>query len=139
MAEKGRDGKRKKTTVDLTGDSDTEDDNAPPTKVQKNAVNKNTQRKEIQQDRGPFTAYQTPPNSSAPRSSQHTSFNPGRTHSVYTSSQPLADSQHSQTERNSWLADDEDDVDDIISSSTQQAAADTEQLHHYGDLYLQRS
>ena len=135
MVEKGQEGKRKKVEIDLTGDSDTDDLDAPPTKVQKNAVNKHTQRKEsqAQQNRGASTAYQTPPASSFPRSSQPTSTQPCRYESVYNPTQSLADTQHSQAERESWLADDEDDVDDIIGS-TQIAAANTEHLHLYGDL-----
>ena len=134
MADMKTDGKRKKVEIDLTGDSDTDDLDAPATKVQKNAVNKNTKRHNArkQQGRG-ASAYQTPPASSALRSSQQTQHNTSRYESVYGSSQVPADKQHSQAARDTWLAEDEDDVDEIISS-TQAGAANTEQLHLYGDL-----
>ena len=41
--------------------------------------------------------------------------------------------QHSEAERDAWLAEDEDDVDEIIGS-TQAAAAETEELFKYGDM-----
>lgn len=132
MSTNAKDGKRKKVQIDLTGDSDTDDIDAPATKVQKNAVDKTTQRNSSQKQHqtNGASAYQTPPASSIPRSSQP-SQNFNRYESVYNST---ADNQHSQAERNAWLAADEDnDVNEILSS-TQAGAANTEQLHLYGDL-----
>lgn len=127
----GQDGKRKKVEIDLTGDSDTDD--GPASKVQRSAVNKNAQRRNTQSrgDQG-ASAYQTPPASNVSRSSQHSHQSQSRYESVYRSSQAPADSQHSQAERESWLADDEGDFNEIIG--TQTAAANTDQLFHYGDL-----
>lgn len=137
MTEKGKGNKRKKVEIDLTADSDTEDlDAAPTKKSQKNATNYNNgQRKDTQKQRDPnaSAAYQTPPASSAPRSSQPANTQSSRYGSVYNSTQILADDQHSQGERDAWLADDEDDVNEIIPS-TQAAATNTEELHLYGDL-----
>lgn len=104
--------KRQKVEIDLTGDSD---DDAPPVKVQRRSTN----------------AYQTPPASSAPTSSQY-----GGYEYVYgRSSQSFGNGQHSQFERDAWLAADQDDLDDLVPSSTQAAAADTENLHHYGSIH----
>ena len=105
--------KRKKVEIDLTGDSD---DDAPSAKTQR---------------RSNATAYQTPPSSSAPRSSQY-----GGNDYVYGQrSYALGPGQHTEAEREAWLADDQDDVNELVPSSTQAAAADTELLHHYGNLH----
>lgn len=125
MRESKQNGKRKKVEIDLTGDS--EDEDAPVKKTQRNSS-------QPQSGRTGTSAYQTPPASSAPRSSQSFNHNhgPGRYESVY-SSQPLSSTQHSEAERQSWLAEEDDDFNEIIGS-TQAAAASTEVLHHYGDL-----
>ena len=130
MSDAPQDGKRKRVEiVDLTGDSDTDQD-VPLRKLQKNSA----QRKNIQPQgaRNGSSAYQTPPASSAPRSSQP-SYNRGGYDPVYAASRPLTNTQHSEVERESWLAEEDDDVDEIIGS-TQAADARTETLFHYGDL-----
>ena len=135
MVAKGKDGKRKKVEIDLTGDNDTDHLDAPPKKTQKNAANYNKEQKKsgTHNSSTASAAYQTPPASSVPKSSQPSNSQSSRYESVYNPTQTQADMQHSQVERNAWLAEDEDDVNEIIPS-THQAATDTEQLHLYGDL-----
>lgn len=127
MSERPQDSKRKRVEIDLTADSDdSEDQVAPLRKTQKNSA----PRKDVQPQgsrNGP-SAYQTPPASSALRLSQP-SYN---REPIYTS-RPFANTQHSEAERNSWLAEEDDDIDEIIGS-TQAADARTETLFHYGDL-----
>ena len=131
MAGKRKEGKRKKFEIDLTAESDID---APAPKLQKKAAAIKTQRdsSQIRQSNG-ASSYQTPPTSSAPTLSQRGNQNANRYESVYPSSQAPADNQHSQTEREAWLAADDDDLNEIIGS-TQAAAAEAEQLHFYGDL-----
>ena len=114
-----QDGKRKRVEIDLTGDSDDSPDlDAPLRKTQKS----NTQPKNSQA--------QTGRNVSA--ASQHSNNNRGGYEPVYGTS-GLNSTQHSEAERDAWLADDEDDVNEIIGS-TQAAAAETEHLEEYGTL-----
>lgn len=104
--------KRKKVEIDLTGDSD---DDAPQQKAQR-----------------PSAASSRPaPASSAPRSS----YQGGYEHVYGAPTSTLGQGRHSEAERNAWLADEPDDVADLVFSSTQAAAADTELLHHYGNLH----
>lgn len=127
---KAQDGKRKRVEIDLTGDSD---DDQPAFKLPRAFSDKNTQRSSSQNQRSQgASAYQTPPLSSAATSSQSSFPSSARNESVYNSSRIPADSQHSQAERESWLADDDEDFNEIIS--TQAGAFDSEQLFHYGDL-----
>ena len=123
VADQNQDGKRKRVEIDLTGDS--EDEAAPTRKSKKNSSQQQTTRNSA-------SAYQTPPASSAPHSSQplNRSYSQGRYESVYGSSQ-LNSTQHSEAERDSWLAEEGDDANEILDS-TQAAAAQTEELHHYG-------
>jgi SWI/SNF-related matrix-associated actin-dependent regulator of chromatin subfamily A3 len=115
-----QDGKRKRVEIDLTGDSDDSDDlDAPLRKTQKS----NTQPKDSQP--------QSDRNVSA--ASQHSNNNRGGHEPVYGSSGLNGTQHHSETERDAWLADDEDDVNEIIRS-TQAAAAETEHLEEYGTL-----
>jgi hypothetical protein len=120
--EKHQDGKRKRVEIDLTGDSD---DDAPLAKTKKNASQQQTGSNSA-------SAYQTPPVSSVPRSSQplSRSYSQGRYESIQGSSQ-FNSTQHSKAERESWLAEEGDDANEILDSS-QAADAQTEQLHHYG-------
>lgn len=97
--------KRKPDVIDLT--------DSPPAKHAK--VNN-----------GPSSAYQTPPASSAARSSQSYT-----NRHAYGSQPSSSGNQHSQRERESWQADDDREASEIFSS-TQAAAADTEQLQLYG-------
>lgn len=127
---KAQDGKRKRVEIDLTGDSD---DDQPAFKLPRAFSDKNTQPSSSQNQRSQgASAYQTPPLSSATTSSQSSFPSSIRYESAYYSSRIPADSQHSQTERESWLADDDEDVNEIIG--TQSGAFDGEQLFHYGDL-----
>lgn len=140
MADRRRDGKRKKVEIDLT--SETDEDDAPPRKVQAGATKQNAQPRNS-------TAYQTPPASSAagPRSSQPMDSQPQGYEAFYGSNPTLPSNQHTQAEReawlqaiprsqsghSSWLEDEDDDFNQIIQS-TQAASTGTEQLYHYGDL-----
>jgi SWI/SNF-related matrix-associated actin-dependent regulator of chromatin subfamily A3 len=131
-----RDGKRKRVKIDLTGDSDTDDlDAVPSSKVQKNALNRNPTQRKTSNDRSvsSLTGSQTTQASSIPRSSQPTASS--RYDSVYGSypTQSSFTTQHSQAERDAWLAEDDDDIFETIHS-TQAAAANTEHLVHYGDM-----
>ena len=124
MSEPSQDGKRKRVEIDLTA-SDSEDQDAPLRKTQKSGTQHKTSN--CQGARNGSLAYQTPPASSAPRSSQP-SYRPA-------SSRSLSNTQHSEAERDSWLAEEDDDDDvDVIIGSTQAADARTETLFHYGDL-----
>lgn len=80
------------------------------------------------------SVYPTPPLSSAPSSSQSGTQNARKYESVYSSSYAPADNHHTQAERESWLADDEEEDYSETISSTQTGAADTEQLVLHGDL-----
>lgn len=115
---KGRNGKREHDVIDLTDDE-------PPAKVQRSAAAFNAQRNAPPRT----TANITPPASSAPRSSQSAGRN------APSFSQLPTYTLHSETERESWLAEDDDDDDlDAAMPSTQAAAVNYEQLHLYGDL-----
>lgn len=124
MREKKQNRKRK-VEIDLTGHSDFDDQ--PTSKTQKGTSQSQTQRN------GNNAPYPTPPVSSVAKSSQSSPQNRSGSQSLYGYS--AADQQHSQAERNAWLAEDDDEDDyDQLFSSTQSAAANTDQLHHYGDL-----
>lgn len=134
---KRKDEKRKRVEIDLTGDSDSDDQRA--SKVPKSTVTKNAERNSTSKQQGDGTsAYHTPPASSVPRSSASSFQNSNRSQYGYGSIQIPADSQHSQADRDAWLANDEDDEEDYFNeltpTSTQANAANTEQLHHYADL-----
>ena len=124
MADKRNNGKRKKVDIDLTGDSDGE---TPASKTARHWNNRDTSTNGKQQQIPGASAYQTPPASSAVKSSQ-ASCGSGSFESVYSIGRTLGDGQHSQAERDSWLADDDDDLNEIVGS-TQAAAARTESLH----------
>ena len=109
MSSRQTDGKRKRVDIDLTEDDNVDSSQPAPKRTANNTAQ---------------SAYNTPPASSAPHSSQH----------AYNPSSSLADLQHSQDERQSWLADEEsDDVNDIVGSS-QDDAIFSEDLRHYDDL-----
>ncbi|KAK5136803.1 hypothetical protein LTR08_002099 [Meristemomyces frigidus] len=122
MATTATDPKRKRSnaTIDLTGDST--DDDAPAPKTQRVAPQTATQNGEHSAN---ATAHQTAPASSAPSASQR--YRPF-------ASSGTADSQHSQAEREAWLATnvDADDLDEVMSGT--QDAAENDQLQLYGDL-----
>lgn len=114
-------------TVDLTGDSDTDDlDAAPKKKTQKTSRQTNATTRQ-RSSHYATSAYQTPPRSSAPRSSQHAPF------SSYSSVYNPQSTTHSEAERDVWLAEDDDDVFETIQG-TQAAVANNEELIHYGDI-----
>ena len=116
--------------IDLTGDSDSDD--TPVAKEQKKAANSNAARKAQSQQHGDAAAYHTPPASSAPKSSQ-TGYQSDQYELVYPP-QISAENQHSLAERETWLADNDGEDFNQLIGSTQAAAANTEQLHRYGDL-----
>lgn len=135
MANAPNDPKRKRQTIDLTGDSST-DDEAPAQKTQKTASRVNADRRNPQTQ---AAAYQTPPASSAqppPSSSVPGGSQRQRAFQRYPSSTSLGDQNHNQAERDAWLVADNEaadvDVDEIVSST--QDAADNDQLHKYGNL-----
>ncbi len=133
-----RTGKRKREVVDLTGESDTEQDKAV-NKAQKTARSPQDQLTEYQnrhkQKQKPTQAQvQSYPSPSSSGPSQRT---PGSVYeAVYSSLQSQRSSstqQHSIAERDAWLAEDDDDLFGTFSS-TQAAAANTENLVHYSDM-----
>lgn len=130
MTERKQDGKRKHVEIDLTGESDSEDADAPLRKTKKGST-QYSKTSHTQDAHNGSPAYQTPPASSAPRSSQpvNRGDSQSRYESVYSSS-----TLHREAGRDAWLAEDDNDVNEIIAS-TQATAVQTEQLHHYGDLH----
>lgn len=99
-------GKRKRTEIDLTADDSA--NASPATKAQR-----------------PQHSASAP--SPAPPST-------GRYQNVYLPGS-YSSQQHTQTERDTWLDDDnEDHVNDIVPGGTQAAYDGTDQLHHYGNI-----
>lgn len=118
MAQGNTDGKRKRVDVDLTvSDDETHDDLDAPVKARKNARFTNATRTP--------PAFPMPPSSSARRGYESV-------YGVSSSSFRPSSQQHSEAERNAWLADDVD-VNEIMESS-QDDAEGSDQLEHYGDL-----
>ncbi|KAK5125032.1 hypothetical protein LTR85_001223 [Meristemomyces frigidus] len=135
MASNANDPKRKRTeTVDLTGDSST-DEEAPTQKAQKTASRINADRRKPQPKPTQSAAtYQTPPASSAqPPPSSSAPGGSQRAFQRYPSSTSLGHGQHAESGRDAWLVGDDEavDVDEIVSST--QDAAENDQLHKYGD------
>ncbi|TKA27402.1 hypothetical protein B0A50_05014 [Salinomyces thailandicus] len=138
--------KRKRATIDLTGDSDGSGDEAPrreaQRKVRKTASRLNDELSSAPASgRGAAGAYRTPPassnsppSSSAPGASQ--SDTNRRVYSPYDVPGQPTQGTHSHDERQAWLArDDEaggDLIDEIVSST--QSATENDDLRLYGDL-----
>lgn len=122
-----RDGKRKHSeTIDLTGDSDTDDlDAAPRIKSQKLSQQNNVSLRRPSLH-STTSAYRSPPASSASRSSHHAPFS---SYSSVYNTRPI----HGEAERDSWLAEDDDDVFETIQGS-QGVVANNEELTHFGDI-----
>ncbi|KAK5166897.1 uncharacterized protein LTR77_007626 [Saxophila tyrrhenica] len=120
MAATANGSKRKHVQIDLTEDSDSEDLDAAPRKAQKASTSQASQHR-------PAPTYQQRPASGGALSGYESVYNNDP------SGQSLADSQHSQAERDAWLAEDDDDVFDTVAS-TQAAAASDDQLFYYGEL-----
>ncbi|KAK4506659.1 hypothetical protein PRZ48_000391 [Zasmidium cellare] len=120
MAQGNADGKRKRVEVDLAvSDNETDDDLDVPVKAQKSG-------KSTSASRTPSApAFPTPPTSSA-RSGYESVYG-----APSSSFQPRSQ-QHSEAERNAWLADG-GDINEVLESS-QDDAEGSDQLEHYGDL-----
>jgi len=133
MASRETNAKRKHVAIDLTGDSD-DDDRASKAR-KSSATNSKRHGYNQSQTRPGASAYLTPA-SSAPSSSWRRNEN-GQWEKVHVAAQHHPRNQYSRAERQSWLNDNEegnDDWNELMPSSTQAAAANTDLLHHYGDL-----